>query len=84
MSRTTLLPPREKNFQQATQAALATREPTDERPVLLMAQDEGCGCPASASPDELGLRRAFDHTPHVKSFATIRLCMLLWLPQRAK
>jgi transposase len=30
-----------KNFQQAVQAALATREPTDERPVLKMAEDEG-------------------------------------------
>jgi hypothetical protein len=31
-----------KNFQQAVQAALTTREPTDERAVLLMAEDEGC------------------------------------------
>jgi transposase len=32
-----------KNFQQEIQAALSTREPTDERPVLKMAEDEGCG-----------------------------------------
>src|SRR5437868_3780386 len=31
-----------KNFKQAVQAALETREPSDERPVLLMAEDEGC------------------------------------------
>jgi hypothetical protein len=31
-----------KNFQQAVQAALDTREPSDERPVLKMAEDEGC------------------------------------------
>ncbi len=31
-----------KNFQQEVQAALSTREPTDERPVLQMAEDEGC------------------------------------------
>src|SRR6266849_4533101 len=31
-----------KKFQQEVQAALSTREPTDERPVLKMAEDEGC------------------------------------------
>src|SRR5258708_20274282 len=31
-----------KNFQQEVQAALSTREPTDKRPVLKMAEDEGC------------------------------------------
>lgn len=31
-----------KNFQTAVQAAVATRDPTDERSVLQMAQDEGC------------------------------------------
>src|SRR2546421_3424721 len=30
-----------ENFQHAVQAAVATRDPTDERPVLKMAEDEG-------------------------------------------
>ena len=32
---------RKKNFKQAVQAALATRDPIDDRPVLKMAEDEG-------------------------------------------
>ena len=31
-----------KSFQAVVQAAVATREPTDKRPVLQMAEDEGC------------------------------------------
>jgi transposase len=31
-----------KNFPALVQAALSTRDPADQRPVLLMAQDEGC------------------------------------------
>ncbi len=39
---------------------------------------------ASASPDEPGLPLACGHTPCVKSFATLRMCMPRWLPPRAK
>jgi hypothetical protein len=36
----------QQNFSAQVEAAVATREAGDERPVLIMAQDEGCGCPA--------------------------------------
>ncbi len=73
-----------KNFKQAVQAALDTRKPSDERPVLLMAEDEGCGCPASVSPGGPGLRQECGPTLLVKLCVNIPTCMLRWRQQKAK
>jgi len=55
-----------KPFQATVQAIVATREPADQRPVLQMAEDEGCGCRVSVCSDEPGLLQASDRARHGK------------------
>ncbi len=73
-----------KTFQTTVQAIAAAREPADQRPVLQMAEDEGCGCRVSVCPDGRGLPQVSDHARHSKWYASISMSMLLWLQKWGK